>query len=588
MVSGICVIASRAANVVVPSNSPTAGARSRLDNMVFYPPSWVPKLPIDPPDSIPIAEFMQREDFGRCPVSESRNPFTCGLTGRTHTVSEFFQRSEFLARSFARRLGWAPNDATEWDKVVGIFALNSIDYITSIYAVHRLSGIVTPSNSVYSSSELEHQFKSSGVKALITCLPLLDTALKAAKGAGIPESNVFILETPGFGNDESSPFSTIEQLIAEGSKLLELESLRWTKGQGARQPAFLCYSSGTSGLPKAVMISHRNVITNVIQHATHIYGLIVVAHTCTWRGDGIVVLPKYEFISFLASIQKYKIEQLLVVPPIIINMLRAKETCQKYDLSSIRFVYSGAAPLGEETIEQVQKMYPTWVIGQAYGMTETSVVVTSPSEHDIYLRASGSLLPGIKAKIVDMKGNEVTEYDKPGEILVQSSAVVLGYLHNEKATAETFVHHEDGRWIRTGDEAIVTLAPSGNEQFVIVDRIKELIKVKGHQVAPAELEAHILSHPMVDDCAVIQIPDDQSGEVPKAFVVKSPGASSISEKELAEVITKHVADHKASYKRIRGGVEFLDTIPKSPTGKILRRLLRDKEKQARRNQGTRL
>ncbi|KAK7424611.1 hypothetical protein QQZ08_008494 [Neonectria magnoliae] len=361
------------------------------------------------------------------------------------------------------------------------------------------------------------------------------------------------------------------------------------------------------------MISHRNVISNILQHVTyesigrkqkgvktqnvlgflplsHIYGLIVVAHTSTWRGDGIFVLPKYDFQWFLESIQKYKIEQLLVVPPIIINMLRSKETCQNYNLSSVRFVYSGAAPLGKETIEEMKQMYPKWTIAQAYGMTETSVVVTSPSEHDVYPRASGSLLPGVKVKIVDLSGVEVTEYEKPGEILVQSPAVVLGYLNNESATSETFVHNDDGRWIRTGDEGLVTLAPSGNEQIVIVDRIKELIKVKaqGHQVAPAELEAHLLSHPAVADCAVIQTPDEKSGEVPKAFVVKALEAMSTPDEELAQKLVTYVADHKAPYKCIKGGVEFVDSVPKSPSGKILRRLLRDREKEMRRKQGTKL
>lgn len=237
-------------------------------------------------------------------------------------------------------------------------------------------------------------------------------------------------------------------------------------------------------------------------------------------------------------------------------------------------------------------------------MTETATVVTSSSEDDVFTKGSGCLLPGTKAKIIDPEGKEITEHDKPGELLVQAPSVVLGYLNNEKATSETFVYHQDGRWIRTGDEAIVTVAPSGYEHVVIVDRIKELIKVKasdllslnpglaniaqGHQVAPAELEAHILTHPHVFDCAVIQVPDERSGEVPKAFVVKSSSAESLTDEELARDIEKHVADHKASYKQLRGGVELLEIIPKSPSGKILRRLLRDKERERRREQGAKL
>ncbi|KAM5380142.1 hypothetical protein ACJZ2D_003789 [Fusarium nematophilum] len=556
--------------------------------MVFSPPSWVPQLPIDPPDSIPISEFMSNEKYGRHSVTDSRNPFTCGITGRTYSVPEVFQRSEYVARSLAKRLGWKVNEGTSWDKVLAIFSLNTIDYLTAIYGVHRLSGIVTPANAAYSAAELSHQLRSSGAKALITCVPLRKTALKAAEGAKLPE----------------------------------LESLRWTEGQGARQTAFLCYSSGTSGLPvsaqsveriilslslpqKAVMISHYNVIANVLQHVTyesisrsrngiktqavsgflpfsHIYGLVIASHTSTWRGDEVIVLPKFELQAFLDSIQRFKIRQLLLVPPVIITLLQSREICAMYDLSSVKFLYSGAAPLGEETIQEIQSIYPDWTIGQAYGMTETSTVVSSPSEHDIFTKASGSLLPGVRAKLIDGEGNEITEYGRPGELLVQAPSVVLGYLNNEKATAETFVFDEDGRWIRTGDEALITAAPSGNEHLVIVDRIKELIKVKGHQVAPAELEAHILAHTAVSDCAVIQVPDERSGEVPKAFVVRSSSAESTSREELAQEIIKHVAIHKAPYKQLKGGVEFLESIPKSPSGKILRRLLRDREKDQRR------
>jgi len=222
------------------------------------------------------------------------------------------------------------------------------------------------------------------------------------------------------------------------------------------------------------------------------------------------------------------------------------------------------------------------------GLTETSPVVSSTTELDIDPGSSGSLLPGIKAKVIDAEGKEVTEYNTPGELYVQGPSVVLGYLNNAKATAETFVNHSDGRWMRTGDEVIVRKSPKGIEHLVIVDRIKELIKVKGHQVAPAELEAHLLTHPLVDDCAVIQVPDDRAGEVPKAFVVKAPEAKGMSDEEVTKSINKHVEEHKARHKWLKGGIEFIEIIPKSPSGKILRRLLRDKEKQARKEKGAKL
>lgn len=263
-------------------------------------------------------------------------------------------------------------------------------------------------------------------------------------------------------------------------------------------------------------------------------------------------------------------------------------------------------------------------------MTETATVVCMTSELDVFIGSSGSLVPGTRAKIIGFDGKEITEYNQPGELLIQGPSVVLGYLNNERANAETFVWHDDGRWICTGDEVLIRKAPSGNEHLVIVDRIKELIKVKvsgaslrpaaglqgcgfpiplfsrpreslagldwlltvlalqGHQVAPAELEAHLLTHPAVSDCAVIQVPDEAAGEVPKAFVVRTASAAARPESDVAGEITKHVEEHKARHKWLKGGIEFVDVIPKSPSGKILRRLLRDREKEARRANGSKL
>ncbi|KAL1887869.1 hypothetical protein Sste5346_009927 [Sporothrix stenoceras] len=582
--------------------------------MVFHPPSWVPQLPIDPPDSVTIEQFMTDEQFGRRSFAKSRNPYTCGLTGKTYSWPEMVQRVDYLSRALGKRLGWQPAEGTPWDKVIAVFSLNAVDYMTAMYAAHRFSGISTPANAAYSALELQHQLTTSGASAIFTCQALLETTLKATRAVKIPDDKVYIIDVPGApdaAQREAAKQTSLDQLVAEGSKLPALEPVKWTNGQGARQPAFLCYSSGTSGLPKAVMISHRNVISNVIQISTyesvgrkcagidtqveigllpfsHIYGLVVIAHCGSYRGDAIIVLPKFELETFLAAIQTYKIQQLRIVPPIVIRLLRSQDVCSKYDLSTVRFMYTGAAPTGEETINDLRVIYPKWIIGQGYGMTETSTVVCSTSEHDTYDRSSGSLVPGAKAKIIGFDGKEVTTYDTPGELLVQAPSVVLGYLNNEKATNETFVFHDDGRWIRTGDEVIVTLSPKGNEHLVIVDRIKELIKVKGHQVAPAELEAHLLTHPAVSDTAVIQVPDDNAGEVPKAFVVRSPAYTSKPEAEVAREIAKHVEEHKAPYKWLKGGVEFIDIIPKSPSGKILRRLLRDQEKAKARKAGSKL
>ncbi|KAK4102207.1 acetyl-CoA synthetase-like protein [Parathielavia hyrcaniae] len=577
--------------------------------MVFYPPPWAPKLPFTPPDSITVGDFMRSEIYGRRPIAKSRNPFTCGLTGRTYSVPESHRRSDLIAKALSKIMGWEPNADTPWDKVVAVFSFNTIDYLSVLHAVHRLSGIATPANVAYSASELEHQLRSSGAKALFTCVPVLRTALAAAKAVGIPEDKIFLMDLPP--DSQKPPFRTVNDLVEFGGSVPDLEPLKWATGQGARQVAFLCYSSGTSGLPKAVMISHCNVIANTMMYClfedvarrndgietqvemgllpfSHIYGLVVVAHSATWRGDEVIVLPRFELTDYLRAIERFKINHVPVVPPVIVRMLSSKDILKKYDLSSLRCLFTGAAPLGKEIVEEMLRLYPTWRIGQGYGMTESATVVCSTSEHDICQGTSGSLVPGTRAKVIDPDGKEITEYGKPGELLVQCPSVTLGYLNNEKATAEAYIWDEDGRWLRTGDEVIVTKSDNGYEHITIVDRLKELIKVKGHQVAPAELEAHLLTHPAVDDCAVIAIPDERDGEAPKAFVVTPASMASRKAEDMAAEITKHVRDHKAHYKWLKGGVEFIDAIPKSPSGKILRRLLRDREREARRAKGAKL
>ncbi|KAF4439683.1 putative phenylacetyl-CoA ligase, partial [Fusarium austroafricanum] len=562
--------------------------------MTFYPPSWVPKLP-DIPDSISVADFINTEKAGRKSFSTSRRPYTCGITGQSRTATQVAERVDFLARGLAKNVGFDPNDGTPWDRVVAIYALNTIDYIPVTHAIHRVDGIVTPASLAHSASELEHQLRSSGAKALFTCAPLLSTAFKAASAVGIPQNYIFLLPLPE--TPAENGFKTIEDLIAEGQNLEPLTLPAWTSGQGKRQVAFLCYSSGTSGLPKAVMISHFNVIACTLMKHTfetpsrkadnidtqvalgllpfsHIYGLVVIAHIAQYRGDEIIVLQRFQLDQLLSAIQKFRIEQLSVVPPIIVQILSNQEKCQQYDLSSVRLVFSGAAPLGSETIHQLLELYPKWRISQGYGLTEASPSVSHTSEADALLGSSGSLLPGVKVKIIDQHGKEVTTHETPGELYVQAPNVVLGYLHNEKANAETFVWREDGRWLRTGDEVLVRKSAAGNEHFFVVDRIKELIKVKGHQVAPAELEAHLLDHPYVSDGAVIGIVDERAGEVPMAFIVKSKKAKEISEDEVIRAVCEHVEKHKAKHKWLKGGVRVLDVIPKSPSGKILRRVLK--------------
>jgi ribosome assembly protein SQT1 len=403
-----------------------------------------------------------------------------------------------------------------------------VDYLPIAWAIHRLGGILTPANAQYSASDLEYQLKNAGATCLFTCLPLLEAALQAAKGAGIPKSKIYLMELPtalvGPGGASSPGYKSVAEILDAGKKAGELEPLKWSKGEGKRRCAFICYSSGTSGLPKGVMISHYNVIANTMQIATtdeesrkkmkpkqgedkylenalgllplsHIYGLVVIAHASVWRGDGVVILPKFEFEMFLKAVQNYKVNMLYLVPPIIILMTKNKAVLDKFDLSHVVGVFTGAAPLGKETADDLNKIFPKWLVRQGYGLTETCTVVCSTPTFDIWLGSSGPLISEMEVRLVSVEGKEITGYDEPGELWVNSPSVVLGYLNNEKANRETFVIGEDGkRYMRTGDEAVIRKSPGGNEHIFITDRIKELIKVKvGLPHSPPSI-LHMLTH----------------------------------------------------------------------------------------------
>ncbi|EDN06280.1 hypothetical protein HCAG_02883 [Histoplasma mississippiense (nom. inval.)] len=535
--------------------------------MVFTPPKWVSPLP-NPPDNIPLSEFMLNEKYGRHPLEDSYDPFVCALSGKSYSTVEVAKRVDVLARSLCKELGWHPNEGSEFSRVACIYSVNTIDYLTLCWAIHHCSGVVSAASASYTAPELTHQLKDSGSKSIFACAVNLQIALEAAATAGIPRSRIYLFDLPPqlpCGGKAPDGFKTVEQLIIEGSSLPQLEKLNWQPGQAAKQAAFLCYSSGTSGPPKGVMVTHRNVIAHVLQmkefEARVRNSLKAPGSRSDYKDVVLGLLPQSHVYS-------------LAVPPIIILMLQNKVQCDKRDLNCVSSICTGAAPLGAETIADVKQWRPSWVVRQGYAISNSD---------DIFPGSCGTLLPDVEVRLVSPDGEEVTGYDQPGELVVRSPSVTLGYLNNEKATKETF---RDG-WIYTGDVGLFRVSPLGNEHVFIVDRVKELIKVKGYQVAPAEMESHLLSHPAVADCCVISVPDRVAGELPKAFVVKSPSAGN-DDAAIIKSIQKYVEDHKARYKWLKGGVEFIEAIPKSPSGKIMRRVLRDREKESRRKAGLKL
>jgi acyl-CoA synthetase (AMP-forming)/AMP-acid ligase II len=411
----------------------------------------------------------------------------------------------------------------------------------------------------------------------------MEIAAASAKAAGLPQSNVFLLE------GELPGYTTVQDLIRMGESYGEsgqTSAFKLPPGKKNKDVCgFLSFSSGTTGLPKAVMISHQNVIAQCLQVQQitptnqkkimavlplfHITGLVHQMHLPVLLNAEVVMLPQFTMEKMLDVIVEYKLSELLLVPPILIRLVR-DPLVDKYDLSHVTRFSSGAAPLSEEIIQQLQKKFPNTGFKQGYGMTESCSCITAhpPEKYSYkYAHSGGAIVASTEVKIIKDDGTE-GDVGEDGEVLARGPQVVMGYLNNEKATSDTF--DADG-FLHTGDRGAI----DEEGMIHISDRIKELIKVKGIGVAPAELEDLLLGHPKVEDAAVMSVKDDYSGELPKAYVVLKPGMEEST--AIGKEIIEYVKEKKVRYKWVKE-VEFISEIPKSPSGKILRRILRDKEK----------
>ncbi|HUQ51134.1 MAG TPA: AMP-binding protein, partial [Gammaproteobacteria bacterium] len=341
----------------------------------------------------------------------------------------------------------------------------------------------------------------------------------------------------------------------------------------------LPYSSGTTGLPKGVMLTHANLVANILQvdaagHFNdgedttvaflpffHIYGLTVIVFMSLWAGATVVVMPKFELEPYLALVERHRATVLHVVPPVVLAFAKHPAVAGR-DFSRVRMLFSGAAPLGADITEQAMRRIDC-VLQQGYGMTEASPA-THVATADVARRKLGSIgapVANTDCRVVDIETGRDVEPGSDGEIWVRGPQVMRGYLNRPDETRATV--DADG-WLHTGDIGHA----DADGHFYVVDRLKELIKYKGMQVPPAELEAALLAHPAVADAAVVPLTDAECGEIPRAFVV-------LKGKATADELMAHVAACVTHYKKVRR-VDFVDAIPKSPSGKILRRLLRDR------------
>jgi acyl-CoA synthetase (AMP-forming)/AMP-acid ligase II len=475
-----------------------------------------------------------------------------GPTGRTLTYAELAQRVRSLAAGLAAR-GLGAGD------VVAICAPNTPEYAVVFHAVAALGGVVTTVNPAYTAEEMGFQLRNAGARLAIVAEPFADRA----REAGAPE--VLVLGDASF---DRLLTDTPDEPLPDAAQPDDLVALP--------------YSSGTTGLPKGVMLTHRNVVANLCQIREvqslseddtvigvlpffHIYGMTVIMNQALRTGATVVTMPRFDLDTFLELMERHEVTKAHLVPPIILALAKAPAVGDR-DLSSLRWINSGAAPLGAELADACGERLGCKVV-QGYGLTETSPVTHAvPVEREENRPGSiGPPVPSTECKVVDLVDGSELGPGEDGEVWIRGPQVMRGYLGDDEATAGTL--DEDG-WLHTGDIGHA----DEDGWFYLVDRLKELIKVKGFQVAPAELEAVILEHPAVADAAVIASPDEEAGEVPKAFVVPA-GDAELDVEELCAFVAGRVA----SYKQLRR-VEITDEIPKSPSGKVLRRVLVERER----------
>lgn len=531
--------------------------------MIFrgpFPPVAIPEIAVTP------FVFQNAKERGDKPA------LIDGPTGRAITYSELVESIGRVAASLHRR-GFKKGD------VFGILSPNVPEYAIIFHAVASLGGINTPINPLYTESEIAHQLKDADARFLVTVPQCLGKALNAASTTGIEEMFLFegvVCGAPDSGTDQASSATPFSSLLESDGDFPEVSI------NPREDLVALPYSSGTTGLPKGVMLTHYNLVANMcqmdgLQYFTdndtlvcvlplfHIYGLVVVLNMGLYQGATIVTVPRFELESFLQTIQDYGVTLTHLVPPIVLALSK-HPVVDNYDLSKLKTIFSGAAPLDEHLTRACMQRLACDV-RQGYGMTETSPVThSSPVDPaQVKFGSVGVPAPNTECKIIDLETGESLGSKKEGEVCVRGPQVMKGYLNRPDATADTI---DSEGWLHTGD---IGYADDGGH-FYIVDRAKELIKYKGFQVPPAELEALLLTHACVADAAVVPFQDDEVGEIPKAFVVLK---EDISAQELMNFVAERVAPHKKIRK-----LEFIDKIPKSPSGKILRRLLvqRDKER----------
>ncbi|BGP39960.1 hypothetical protein JCM10449v2_003918 [Rhodotorula kratochvilovae] len=497
-----------------------------------------------------------------------------GPTGRKLSRAELRSHAQRLAQGLRTTASLSLGD------VFCLISPNSLYYHMIVLASQCAGLVFSGANAAYMAGELAHQLHDSNAKLVLAHPTVLDTVLAATKSLGWSPAEQERRIVLAVRSDEAGPaasrFKTLDYLLDDK----EMEPVKVNDHKV--RVAYLGYSSGTSGKAKGVRTSsvlsilaplktYKDDVQLAVLPLNHIYGLTKLVHWPVMMGNPVVVMPKFEIKPLCQYIERYRCTFLMLVPPIALHLAR-DPIVDQFDVSSLRMIISGAAPLGPELEQELATRLPKSTVVQAYGLTESSPtthVAISPKRGSI-----GPLLPMMRGRIVDPETGKDVARGEQGEMLLAGPNVMLGYLNRPEANAETLVRDEEGTvWLKTGDIARV----DDEGWFFILDRLKELIKVKGFQVPPAELEAVLLECPLVSDCAVIGVwNDQQQTEFPRAYVVLS--AQGKSESDPSSSIQRWMSTKVANYKQLKGGIKLVDSVPKSPSGKLLRRILRDEAK----------
>ncbi|MEX1255868.1 MAG: AMP-binding protein [Dehalococcoidia bacterium] len=485
-------------------------------------------------------------------------PALIDIDEKAYTYREVWDASRKLASYLQRHAKLSKGET------VALFTPNCPEFAVALHGALLCGAKVTTLNPLYREREVEHQLDDAEA-VVVFCAKALRPTLEEAK-SHVPRIRRVV------------PIEQIWELIAGETTDFEAVEI-----DPERDIAVLPYSSGTTGLPKGVMLSHYNLTSNTRQMEGigltteqsvilaflpffHIYGLMVLLNGSLAMGGTCLVMPRFDPDQTLYLIEKYRVTDFYVVPPALLALVH-HPGLEHHDHSSLRFILSGAAPLPPEVGEMAAERFGCAMI-QGYGLTETSPLTNANPLDAARPLSAGAAVPDTLEKVVDAESLAELPVGETGELLIQGPQVMLGYWKNPDATAASIIGEGEDRWLRTGD--IARLDEDG--YVYIVDRAKEMIKYKGYQVAPAELEGVIMEHPSVLDAAVIPKRDFEAGEVPKAFVVLREGREAS-----ARDVMLFVEERVAPYKKLRE-LEFVPSIPKTASGKILRRELIEAER----------